>query len=755
MERWPPSQLPAELIPSIERLFSRNASNDTLTQYVRRSAILSEYLLDRDKARTFAEALAASHIPQYSHRLLVLAQRLGCQFKQNAYECVAYQLAEARHWSLILPVVSLGLRHTGRTTPRLLNWRARALGETQHFAALSGILEEFAQHKLKPTRRTYHILIAGHIRNHDLARARDTFQRMESSGFPVDTSTHALVVSVYRSMGPDAQVMAQAFASLASIRGPPATSVVNELMQLRLDARDLPGALQILALFDQKPTSPVPEPSPTGDSILGDGKPPPDEMEALSPISPNAKTFSILVNYMAKVRDLPRALMMVKRMNLSNISPDAGVMAALVNAYFMGEKPGLAVQTVTDICKPRKNNRLLFRRLAIPTQEQLPLDVSKMKPSIEVFNALLKGILSTRGLKGAYVVLRLMHAYRIRPDATSVEITITHIDKTKRARPRDLLRIFRHLTVDIRPTIRHVDVLLRALFRKEKFQLLGSGWDATGAKFSRMREDTSQYPEGRISSNSKSFDPTAGIEVPQHSSYRSLMKTIIQSLSDRNVKSSRRTVALRIYHDGIIKADLESARNVFKTLLARGMHPNEYHFSALIQGYARCGDMRGAENVLQSAARAGVTPNVVMFTNLVVGYGQLGKPDLATRAFQSMLVAGIKPDVPAIDAVSSAFFAVGAYAMARQVLINLWPYIQPFPPELVGATLKQLIRTFRTLHGDQTGTPMKVPKRQRKMMHWKLRQLSVRWHSWRVQSKVKKRFVVGSSLISRRREDLA
>jgi len=183
--------------------------------------------------------------------------------------------------------------------------------------------------------------------------------------------------------------------------------------------------------------------------------------------------------------------------------------------------------------------------------------------------------------------------------------------------------------------------------------------------------------------------------------------------------------------------------------MTRGMHPNEYHFSALMEGYALSGNLPAAEGVMESAARAGIKPNVVMFTILIVGHARQGNPDLAMRTFQNMVATGVKPDIPAIDAVTSAYFAVGAYAMARRVLSTLWPYVRPFPKEMRAFTLKQLAHKFRSLHRRNDGNEVVMSKQTRLMLHQKLNDLIEAWTKLSGRPQLKRGFKKSIHPVSR------
>jgi pentatricopeptide repeat protein len=712
---------------------------------------ISEYLLDRDNARKLAESMARTHAPRRAQEVLRLAHELGCPLKQNAYECVTYQLAQARHWHLIPSLVSLGVTNTGRSTVRLLNWLARAYVEMGNHASLDAVLDVFGQQNLKPNRRTFHLLIAGCVRNRDLGMAKKYLRRMEEAGFPVDSSTHTLIITLYRSLGPDFQVQVRAFDAMRDVDAPIGTAVLNSILQLRLDARDFSGARQVLSLFDQvidftelpldsgeniggnRPSSPTPSTFLPLKSALSNPKP--------NHVPLDATTFSILINYLLTQNEATRALKLFQQMITIGIQPDAEAIAALVRVYFAMGDEDAAMRMAARMCKGHKGASRLFSRLWSVSADRG--DLQFVPPgtvlSIEVLNALMEGVLGTRGLDGSDILLHVMRARGIKPDTQTIDILITYLSQQEQACPLTLIYALKHLSsAKVPPSLRQLHTILGSVLRHEKQSVHGSGWNIPAAKFSPQREDRSVYPEDHIVNVSTTFDPTAGLEMPRSLTYRSLMDPVVGSLSSRRVRSDRATVALRIRHDAVHKSDPESAREIFYHMLARGMHPNEYHFSALMEGYAQRGEVKAAEDVLESAIKAGIIPNVVLYTILIVGYAHHGDPDSAMRIFRGMVSAGIKPDVPAIDAVASAYFVVGAYGLARWVLMNLWSYIQPFPTELRSASLIKLARAFRLLHGE---TRKRLTNEESLLLRQKLKELT---HAWDLAGGKRRRLLAGA-----------
>ena len=745
------------LVQSLDALFARwkegKYTRKRLLKYAKIYQIRTT-LEDREKAFEFAQLMVNTALPQRANRVLMLAHQFGCTFRQNMFEQVAFRLIEAAHWVHIPSLVTLGKRQTGRTTIRLLNWRAWALVELSHFHRLREVLEDFHREDLQPTRRTFHALISGHIRNRNLGKARESLQEMQEMGFPIDASTHALIISSYRSLGPDKSVQRQAFDSIQDLDPKLGTTVLNSLVQLCLDARDLNGALQYLSFFN----SPTPEPDLTSksgvDSIQGGGRSPPGQTSSITPpspssvgIQPDVTTFTMVIDYMAQAQDLSRAMYMVQQMKRLGVEPDDGFAAALIRLHFsVGDLPS-ALAIVAGTCLQNRFAQFNLRHLGLqrPALEPTELIPQGIQPTHHIFHALLQGIQTSHGLDGVASVLRIIRIIGMEPNTETVEIVLAFLGKLHRIRPRDMVRVLKMLSSNIQPSLKLAQLILRLILRDESVRAKNGGWLAL------QRPWNDSAPDHRTSKYFvPPFDPIAGIALPRRSSYRSLLRPLIKSLTSLRLRSDRETIALRLKFEVIVNRDIQAAKQTFQQMLDRGMHPNEYHYAALMEGFTLSGDMRAAEGMLETAVNNGIPPNVVLYTILISGYARQKDPTLASQAFHRMLSAGITPDIRSIDAVVSAYFAAGALPVARRVLLELWSHIGPIPEQVKGASLKELLRVFRAMNpastysvpGDRSGDLM------RKKLSWVVRRLKTRKIVKKRRFRTRK-FVKGRRFVSR------
>ena len=118
-----------------------------------------------------------------------------------------------------------------------------------------------------------------------------------------------------------------------------------------------------------------------------------------------------------------------------------------------------------------------------------------------------------------------------------------------------------------------------------------------------------------------------------------------------------------------------------------------------------------------------------MYTILIAGYARQRQPDQAMDILREMVAIGIKPDCAVVTALAGAFFAVGAYRIARTVLLQLWPFVAPFPEGLREAPLKILmerLRALQPLYAKRQRVGM-LSGRKKWLLRWKLRQIREEW----------------------------
>ena len=654
---------------------------------------------------------------------LRLAHETGCNLKCTAYEQVAHVLSGSSRWDLLLQLVEQSLEFIPHSSARLLNWRLRALIECENFQRLDNILKDFERAGVQPTRRTYHLLITGHLRNHNVEKAKACLDAMTVAGFPVDASTHRDITAVYRHLGPDATVRAQALEALESADDRSGTVVLNSLLQWSLDARDMPDALRILSRFDPKSigfgdsagiAAPIHEQDGDQRTTLFTNSP--SDAGSHSSVPPEGRrypvdiaTFGILLKHFSRRGQLDRAVRIINQMYASDITPNDYIIAELIRAHFIAGENSTAVRVFQQLFKLVPIPTSLWREIGLkgPRRAAVPVPIPAIKPSVHIFNALIEYILPLHGLRGMRITLRIMGFAGVPVDANTAFRLLIYLVNEHGLNPREVPVWIARLQPgnNTRPDLRHLNILLTSLLRRER-ERWTTTWADTREHVRHLRAGI-RLPSRPPQRNDISFE---------HGVWAKLYK-LAGAVSSRGIKGDHAYYALRIRFEAVVRMDMEAARATFKEMLKHGLKPNKHHFFALMEGYVLGGDVKAAQNIMDTAIRGGVKPTTPMYTILMYGAARQGARNLATQLFQEMLAAKIRPDVGVVDVLACAHFAVGDTARARGVLIRMWPYVssgrKQCPQELCHAPLFKLARAFRRLDrmSKETIRLVRVPPR--------------------------------------------
>ena len=723
-----------ELLAIIDNLTKYKGDKDKLLSYVKSVPSLSPLLdcfQDRDKLWDLAVKLAESSAPYRAMRLIDIASTLGTNLKQNVYEGVAHQYALKREWVLIPPLVAMGLSWTGRTTVRLLNWRTRALVETSRFGLLDGVLEQFKGAGQKPNARTFQLLITGHIRNKDLAKARSSITLMEEHGFEIDGSTRALIASAYRQLGPDQEVQRTALESLRDLGDKQATAVINSLIQLSLDAQDTSTALYYLSLFDNS------QPAVAGKGFQH--QPPLDDPSLSHSFRPNSATFAILIKHVTKESGpglLNKISSLIGKMKALEVSPDNATAAAVVRALCTAGDVHSALQIVARVCRSTTKLEAVVDRILlagrVPEVSRLDKDhVSFVSQGAELdvrlFNAIINGVSGWLGINAVRAILHLMHANKVVPDGSTLEAIVSWLNKTELSHPRTLVRTLKKLlssTQHPNPSLCHT--VVASLIRRERT------WVANGTA-TPLPPPPSPRTDPSLASGPLPI--LTSEEVPQKLGYRGMTRFLVQSLLSHRVQSNRFTFAQRMKRAAMC-GDVTATKLYFRAMLKRGMHPTAYHYAALMEAHLNAGMTDQAETILHSAMHSGIKPNVKLFTILIAGYGRQRKPVSARRVFEEMVQKGVEPDLVALHAVSSAYYKAGLPGLARTFLVENWKSIAPVPfyRSLETVPFVDLAEVHRRLHekkpiwSKRRARDGRGNKARRMVFRWKMKRV---WDAWK------------------------
>ncbi|KAJ3570246.1 hypothetical protein NP233_g4525 [Leucocoprinus birnbaumii] len=658
-----------------------------------RFSTIQEILQKRQTIRRVANHLASSNNPAACIRLLSLAVAYGHSLNAPLYEGICWILAQRRSFTLILEICRLAKDDLGTMTSRLLDWRLRAFCELENFMAVDAMLQDYVDAGVKPSRRTWHWVLAAHLRNRNLAAARQCLQLMEQAGFPADPNTHAIIAANYRRLGQDTQVREFALSALVSLSPSSQTFMINQLLNTHLVFGDEAGFHQLLSLFDQIALGPLlylPEKKGSSESMAN--------LSCSVPLTPDVDTFLIGVRFCMSRSDFVTADKIFTFMGQRGLEASPLILVAFLELQFALNRPGFAVFITSQLLTPNKFNNI-YNRLQRSGPEhgwQWPFANSSIRPTTDVLNSLMRGLLVDQGLGAARIILQLMERVHVQPNSYTLKVLINYLIHTEKASPSLVLRMLRQISPLLRPSLAHLHAIMGGLIKKEKTHL-----NSPRRRPDNLTQDasTARHEDGDDLTN-----PDAGLKLEKSLGKPNLARSLLQSLESRGISSDAGMLRLRMRYEGVIKRDLSSTIDVYNDMLARGMTPQVYHVAALLEAFTLQGKTDEALEVMRTVK---LKPNLVLYTILLQGYAYQGRPRSAAELFQVMVAEGIKPDVRAISALCNAFIYVGQRGAARKVLVSMWTFVQPFPPEYAGLRLRMLLEIFRSLEN-----PSSLVKRQ-------------------------------------------
>jgi pentatricopeptide repeat protein len=517
---------------------------------------------------------------------------------------------------------------------------------------------------------------------------------MEDAGFPPDPTTHAVIAANYRRLGRDAQVQDLALSALNYLPPATATFMINQLLETHVQFDDELGFHQLLLLFDSSVIEPLRILLDPLGSRANLAKPLPT-LESVNSVAPDVNTFLISMRFCIARSDLPTAEKIFCLLEQQGFRLSPSILAAFLDLQFALDCPCLAV-FITSRLLTKHGLDDLFNRLTNCEPDPFWLwqfTTPEISPSIEIFNVLLRGLVNIQGLEAARIILELMKRTDVEPNSYTIKILIDYLLHSRRASPSLVLRTLRQLTPLFRPSLYHLHPILSYLLRLEKRRLYSSKYKIAKVQAWAARKGHEEDVDPDLTK------PAAGLKLEHSLGRPNLVRSLLQSLESRGVRSDSPMLGLRMRYEGLIRRDASAVVDVYNDMLAQGMTPSAYHAAALME-------------VMRSLK---VKPNIVMYTILLQGYAHQGQPKAAVQLFQDMISHDIQPDVRAICSLCNAFVLVRQRPYARKLLLTLWTLVGPRPRDHYKLPLYRLLQVFRTLH-----KPMKASK-------WKISQENCGW----------------------------
>ncbi|KAF8603920.1 hypothetical protein BDV93DRAFT_606297 [Ceratobasidium sp. AG-I] len=620
-----------------------------------------------------AEALAHHAFVPDAIALLAHARAQGIPIRPALYEPVVYRLVRRHRWADVLALLeplqslvppTLESHTQKKLTTRLCEWRVKACAELGDFAGMERALGLFPR---GISRRSWEVAERACMRNSDPKMA-GKIREVLKLAIMVEGEGEGDVKGKGKDRDTERSKMeeiAQALVSRPGTQDDPSSSAQasHAIRISRVDTSDPPHPTFLISEHPN-PSSPQ---TPSSDLSF----------------TPNARIATLCV----------KALVQENR-----VTEAATIVASMCKGVPVLE-PSSSTSAPSTSSTPR------------PASVPLPEVFASVRPDIFVFNALLKGILDTRGLAGMISLLEIMQGTDVKPDSETGTILLRYLDRQRAWRPGQLIDALVDLTAPILPSpasdpsippkprplpisIRHTNVLLSSILNVERKTSLGGGWKAATAFLKYRTRPVDRYPpsDARLASPPDDIDPpTAGLQLRARAA---ALKPVLETLRSRGVRNDRMAYSLRAQRDGVVRLDPEMAR----TVLERAEIPlGAHHYAALMAGLVECGYMDAATTVMRASHAAGLSvDSPVMHTILITGYARMGQPREAQRVFEEMCKDGVKPDAIAVDALAGAWFVSGEYRRAREVVIEHWPGDGALPFRS-NAPLKEIMTELRKL----------------------------------------------------------
>ncbi|CAI9115631.1 OLC1v1016592C1 [Oldenlandia corymbosa var. corymbosa] len=117
-----------------------------------------------------------------------------------------------------------------------------------------------------------------------------------------------------------------------------------------------------------------------------------------------------------------------------------------------------------------------------------------------------------------------------------------------------------------------------------------------------------------------------------------------------------------------VRASLQDGRKIHSLIVRTGFSKDELVSSALLDMYAKCGDVRSSENVFAEMAQK---KDVIPWNSMIVGYAKNGFAENALRTFEEMKCRNIMPDEVTLLGILTACSHSGMVTEGRQIFDDL------------------------------------------------------------------------------------
>ena len=369
----------------------------------------------------------------------------------------------------------------------------------------------------------------------------------------------------------------------------------------------------------------------------------------------DVRTYNILINGYAKQRNTAGIEALFKRMLAANIRPTITTYNALVSSHVKSGRMDEAVRTV---------ERAKSAGIA---------------PDAWTFTSLMKGHMNKEDFASAKGVWRDMLASGVKPTPVSFSVMIDcAIQEGDMSQAQSLLDTM-HSQGDY-PSAITFNALLRAYVAGKDKASSSSSSASTPSSWQAIMRILDQMEEANIIPATDTFNMLMSAAVSGGDPY------LAEDIYDHLVRSGQHangftyTILIQAYAK---QADLPAAVDAFEKL-SKDKHADLdiAAYNAMVDAFARSGEMQAAEKMLQRAcsfaSSAGIGPPVEAFGAVVTGYVRLKSVNAAVSTVRKFHSVGGQPDAQMLDQLVDLCVRTGEYKVAMQAVRAL---------ELVGAEI--------------------------------------------------------------------
>ena len=568
--------------------------------------------------------------------------------KRLKLEGTVMQLRKLKEWTILAAITD--------DDPKLLRYHGSNVVEARMMA-----LAEIGQPAMaiqtslnaslpasNPSRDRLTLLFRCHLANNDVVAADKVLEQLTERGENNGVNFILAMLNGYRSLGIDPQVEQCVLDDIGSGKLRYTASVINSLLQLRVDANDYKSASSLLGYLD------LPEQWKYATQL---------------PAFPNIRkpkgdiaTFTILINMACRYRKLQLSeLEVLWKMLLATTSVqrplDALALRALVRGLIACGHPDEAMTVVSDATYDKPNR----------------WQVGRVKLTAAVFNSLFRHWVAEKGVDGALMVLAMMDQANVLPDAITVRILAVSLGGRAKASALSMAKFSGRLH-DALPMIIPDRQLLDAVFHQAVDAEVGRSAPRDEVNAIEVElpwlssiSASADNPTDVDAEGRQIFDPTAGLQPS--GPLRTAMAPILEAFAQNGTMSSSSAFTSRLALDRWSHpGDDIPAESIYDIMLKRGIKPTAVHFLQLMQVFVRKHMPQKAEDIFTVAAKVGVVPTVEMWSVLVWGYGETGDVNECHSAVRRMRALGLRPNQYVYSSIGSALLKTRQYAKAHQFM---------------------------------------------------------------------------------------